>query len=735
MTSKSLFFKLMKEDIRRRLWTVILASVVFFFALPVACSLLLQYCMSRSNRGVYSVEKLCEIATNRIAAYLADTNVLLMAIVLVGAVICGISGYAYLHSKKQVDFYHSLPIRRETLFLIHFVDGILIYAVPYLAGLLLVWGICALSGVTSWNLILAGLYGFLLHLVGYLMVYLTTILAVMLTGKLLITLFGVVVLLGYAPVWYLLLRTYCGVFLTTMYGHGSEEILSVRFGSPVLMYLQLVMDETSGQVFSWNWLWSVLVIAVLLFVCLLLYRRRQSEKAGSAMAFSVTEPVVRILLAVPAGLVFALVLISILSDVGIPQMVLWICFGAVVGALLTHGVAESLYRNDIKRCLSHPLCLLGECAAACLIALGFFFDWMGYDSYLPEREKLQSMAVSGDFDGVLTEKMSYFTEDGCYLSKTSYVLDTMELTDYDAAYELAKLCVAQAEKERLAAYQESQYQHTYSVVLRYRLKNGREVTRSYHVAVSECEDLLAELYRNIEYKQSIFSVYRWMEYGFYDGTVTCQRFFEEKTLTLTLAERQRLVALYCEEFSGLGYAELQRDYPVAELMLTARVPYEKWDVRHDNTVTSTLPLYRGMTQTLQFLQEHGFTLEGMPELSKVSSVRVHVSGQTEKEDALEEKKKQAQAVATETSSSWEEPSTGSFDIQITDPALFAECVLPLVEEDILYQYGPGYDWDRVDERYYVSVVFSMDEYGNEYTVSGYYRQGEVPECILKGSER
>lgn len=733
MTSRSSFFRLMKEDIRRRLWTVILSSIVFFFALPVACSLLLQFYMSKANRGVLTVETVCEIAENRIAEYLASTN-LFLVIATVGAIICGISGYAYLHSKKQVDFYHSLPVRRETLFLIRFVDGILIYAVPYLVGLLLVWGISAISGVTSWGLVAAGLYGFLLHLVGYLMVYLTTILAVMLTGKLLITLFGVAVLMGYVPLCYLLLNTYCKIFLTTMFERGVEEVLSVRFGSPILMYLQLALKRLSGQAFSWDWLWSVLLIAGLFAVSLLLYRRRQSERAGNAMAFSVTEPVVRILLSVPAGLVFALLLLLLLSNIGILQTALWMCFGGVVGALLTHGIVESLYQNDIKKCLSHPISLLGECAAACLIALCFFFDWMGYDSYLPDREKLQSMAVSGEFDGTLAEKISYFTEDGCYLAKTSYVLDTMELTDYDAAYELAKLCVAQAEKERLADYQGSQYQQTYYVVLRYRLKSGREVTRSYSVPISACEDLLAELYRNIEYKHGVFSVYRWMEYGFSDETVICQRFFEGKTLTLTGQERQRLLTLYCEELSALSYAELQKDYPVAELLLTAQALYEKWEDHHYNTVTSTLPLYRGMTQTLQFLQEHGFSLEGMPELSKVSSVRVHVTGQIKEDDLAEKEQEAAMAVATERQEVGK-TYAGDFDFQITDPSLFAACVLPLVEEDILYQYGQGNVWDTVDERYYVKVVFSMDEYGNEYTVPGYYRQGEVPDCILKGSER
>ncbi len=36
MTSKNLFFKLMLENMKRRIWTLALGFLVFFFTLPVA---------------------------------------------------------------------------------------------------------------------------------------------------------------------------------------------------------------------------------------------------------------------------------------------------------------------------------------------------------------------------------------------------------------------------------------------------------------------------------------------------------------------------------------------------------------------------------------------------------------------------------------------------------------------------------------------------------------------------
>lgn len=47
------------------------------------------------------------------------------------AMILGLTGFLYLHSKKQIDFYNSLPVKREMLFAVKFLDGFLII----LAGL------------------------------------------------------------------------------------------------------------------------------------------------------------------------------------------------------------------------------------------------------------------------------------------------------------------------------------------------------------------------------------------------------------------------------------------------------------------------------------------------------------------------------------------------------------------------------------------------------------------------
>ena len=194
MTSRNSFFNLLKEDFRRRLWTFILASLVFFGTFPIVFTMMLQSWVSnyKDNDFLTKTQML-----ERIATYVSDftgLNIWLAAVTCVGAVICGVSGFAYLHSKKQMDFYHSLPVKREQLFAVRFVNGLLIYAIPYVISILYVYLICTIFGVMSMQIFLDAIFGFFWNLMGYIILYLSTIIAMVLTGKLVIAFFGIVVI-------------------------------------------------------------------------------------------------------------------------------------------------------------------------------------------------------------------------------------------------------------------------------------------------------------------------------------------------------------------------------------------------------------------------------------------------------------------------------------------------------------------------------------------------------------
>ena len=170
MTSRSLFCKLMKEDLKQRLWSVILAAIVFLI-IPVTMALELE------NNHVYADNT----RFLRQVANVVTASPWLVIITCVGSVLCGLSGFWYLFSKKKVDFFHSLPVKREVLFAVRYINGVLIYVVPYLCALAVSLIMAAANDAFPAGLFGDALAWFGFYLCSYLVFYTITIIGV---GKL-----------------------------------------------------------------------------------------------------------------------------------------------------------------------------------------------------------------------------------------------------------------------------------------------------------------------------------------------------------------------------------------------------------------------------------------------------------------------------------------------------------------------------------------------------------------------
>jgi len=411
MTSRNLFFNLLKEDFRRRLWVFILAAVVFFGTFGVAFTMVLQnwvenykhaqanvsvsdsfsYGMTYDISGMEPEMTLAERLSGNINEFIA-LNPWLMIVACVGAVICGISGFAFLHSKKQVDFYHSLPVKRELLFAVRFVNGVLFFVIPYIVSLLYVYLICGLFGVMSWKVVQAGTVGMIVQLMGFTVMYLVTILAVLLTGKLLMAFLGLVVFNLYAPAVYGLTLALQDVFFITAYGSSvswENAIFDMKYASPLSYYIDLFVNVRNAETMKTFWLelgMFVIFAAILAVACLWLYKKRMSETSEVSMSFKVSEPIIRILIAIPVGVLVGFMFFVIQSDYSNGAgAIVWMMVGCVIGTVLAHGFIESLFKGDIKKCLSHKIQLAVTVGVAILIPLFFYYDVLGYDSYLPKK--------------------------------------------------------------------------------------------------------------------------------------------------------------------------------------------------------------------------------------------------------------------------------------------------------------------------------------------------------------
>ena len=568
MTSGSLYFKLLKEDFRRRLWAIALVFLAFFFTLPIGLALNMENA-ANSNYDRYNdyepfiqdaamtdlqyKTRLLELKTEVVLSGVEYGNGMIAFLMITAAVVIGVSSFAYLHNKKKVDFYHSIPVRREALFGAQFSGGIFIVGAAYGLNLLLLAGVAVSYGVPVGRILGAMAGGWALNMLYYALMYATAVAAMMMTGNIVVGVLGTGVFFFLLPGIMMLLCWYCGTFFVTTarYLWSSDQspfMWGVRYLSPFSVYINSFgwkMNELSKHV-------PELICTVLAFLAVTtldlgLYRKRPSEAAGKAMAFKKSMPPIRILLVLGIGLAGGMFFWSLQSRLR------WGLFGTMVSVVLTHCIVEIIYHFDFKKMFSHRL-QLGLClAAGILVFLSFRYDWYGYDSYIPSEEKVVSASLDIGVDSRwLSDKTFETGSDGKlqirYADPYEYIEENMVLTDKEAVMSMVeegrKRALERRDERlgirkvvaRVGGYHTNaassisyiggadgptsiflamksgggedsdQEKFETNMTVCYRLANGREVRRSYSLPLSAVMDSYEALYRQDAYKEGMYRI-------------------------------------------------------------------------------------------------------------------------------------------------------------------------------------------------------------------------------------
>lgn len=499
MTSNRLFFNAMKDDLRHKSWMIVLSFVANMLVGPVMCLMnweeLTVYKERLEVLGYPAERQVQEI----LLQYGRDTMAMSGLVAVAAAAIAGLSAFRFLFHKSSVDLYHALPVRRSTLFKVRYLDGLLIWLVPFLASL----GMSAavMGSFLRENLELTLAAGELARMVfsdicvcavDFLLVYNLVLTAVMLCGNALNALVGMLVLgfggIGIWGVGYLFFEIYMDTFGPKARG-GWEAI----YASPLLSAMVLLfraVDEM--RVMLQGDVRKILLInfgmAVFLGLCAwLLYRRRPSEHAEQGMRGKAVSAWIRMLCGVGAGMCGWL-LFYLLSGNG---SLLWACFGAVLAAVLAFGGLDVVFQMDFKAFFSHKLQMGAALLLSFLLCFGFYQDWLGYDTYLPDREEIEEIGIYHYAFG----NRQFLYED---------MLEKVRLQDMELIYPFLERAVAWQDFSGDAGEEGGAYGgKAQQIDTRVKLKNGRSYYRAYTIPEKDKEALLA-LLTSQEYMEQVY---------------------------------------------------------------------------------------------------------------------------------------------------------------------------------------------------------------------------------------
>lgn len=620
MTSRNLYSKLMKEDLKNRLWAVALIGLVFFFAFPVVAAF-----QAGDLKEAMNYEKALSEYTKSMKNWLSFECGMTVFLMMAAALVCGMSGFSYLNSKSKVDFYHSIPVKREKMFIANYVNGILILAVPYAAALLLavVIGISnGISGTELWSLALSS-YG--MTMVYYILMYSLVVVAAMLTGNLVVGVLGSAVLAFYVPLGVLLVGGYLTTFFRTyMYLQYEGVMNSLGRLSPIVEYIYQVGAYGKEGVSPLALIAALAVSAALAALGCLLYQKRPSEAAGRAMAFAVTKPVIRILITVMAALGCGLFFWSLRSTTG------WAVFGVLCGGVIAHCVIEIIYHFDFKKLFADKIQLVACLAVSLLVMLTFRYDWIGYDEYLPDAGEVKEAAID---IYALNSWVSYgeaeLQKNGEYgwisTGDARYIFNHMKESDVESILAIAQAGIRRQEDE--SSYQERRYSEEDAETLTgvgicYTLNNGRKVYRNYWgIDLNEVLEPVEKIYVGGAYKAGAYPV---MNLDTADVAEVRYRELgpEVKLNQMTAEEKKELLEAFKQDFANLSIDRMKKEAPVGLIRFVSVKDAQAlaWEERAEELAKqngasyhyyrgfdekSFYPVYPSFEHTIRVLERYG----------------------------------------------------------------------------------------------------------------------------------
>ena len=664
MTSKISYFNALKEDMKRRIWPLALALIGFFFALPVLGLVQVGSCMNQLKNGY---DTLVNLQMSFTKSMLGASNVAADFGLIFMAFINALQGMKYMHSKQETDFYDSLPMLRTTKFSAAFAGGLIITVIPFFASHL----ITALIGFSQGLVTVGGLwYGAqsaLYMAMIYCLIYALVVLAVILTGHMAVAVAGAMVFLLGVLIYAVTIDSYSSTFFITRAG-SALEYTSL---SPLLFFGLLTSSESydgmartvevvkdipmKGIVMS---LGSLAGAAMLFFAERALVNVRPAEAAGKAMAFKGTKSFIKVIIMIPASLLFGLFFYSVTET----HAYAWLIFGIVIGLILSQAIMEIIYEFDFKACLKHPVS--GGIGALIVAAAAVFFvlDPMGYDSKIPAKEQFVGGAIYAE-----DMETSIYYE---YGEETS-PLQRMNLSDIDALYGLARRGTEYAASIRMdqnnkifpdgpgsnEVYEASDTvtygneseseneKHRTMVTISLKKRNGGKYTRRYTLDLSEADNLadFTRIFETAEYRNATYPILS--EREVIDMFTLCYSLGNEyvEMKKISDEEKHALMDALEADTKELDMETVRTQPPIAQIDTTLNGVADDGMIDYSNSALRRYAyggrvgmVYPSYERTIAELKKLGADIEGNYDVSNVTKITRSEYSEEEEEPKVDE---------------------------------------------------------------------------------------------------
>lgn len=707
MTSKHLFFRVMKEDLRHRVWMMVMSALAGFL-LPSVIWLLFQRNLSLNVDGRFYED---EVLARQMRGVLESMLLAVGGLVgSCGALTAALTGFRFMLHKDQVDTWHSMPVKRDVLFGTCYLNGVLIWLLPLFAGFVLV-GVLAgrfLTGNGDLTLFASvlrvALKSFFICGAAFLLVYHLTLTAMMLSGNVLNTIVGMLILGVGVLCCYVLNVVLHERYLETYF--VREIWAGADYASPLSAAWTLIAGSADNTVSSFQLCVYVLEAAALGVCAWILYRRRPSELSEQGISCRVYAGALRLVTTAAAGVGGWLFFDSVSNG-----SVVWAVFGAILALVLVHGILNVVFDMEFRAFFAHKAQL--GCVAAAVLSVCFCFmgGWFGYDSYCPEKEEIAEIGLK--VEG-LTNR---------YYGVPDDALTAVKYRDKENAFALLKAVSQQSEGDGAGDID--------IMWIRVTLENGRTYYRKYRVN-EELTEVLMPIVTSREYLEGLY---------FLDD----ERMTEYEDV-IRLQVEQDTVSFGTKKYTGEELRPLFQAYnqdfledPETILMGKGRIlagVVIGCSNQYGYSVDCNLEIYETMSRTVEALKQLGYEKQLTPKsAAEIAAIELKTGSWVNidsPEEIIAAARKQYGVKAegsgeTSVNGNREAAEVQTVDEHRQEAVLFVTDSGEIEELLALISYNRDYRWIRGFARAMVSVEMT-DKDGRR--SKGYIRKGDLPEKYI-----
>lgn len=608
MISNRLCFsiRMIKDRLFQNIWVSALFFVSCLFTLPIQSALIFQrYISDVANKYITQ-----DNAGENISRILGQGNAFFKLTLIMAALVMGWTFFSYIHSKKQVDLYHSLPISRIRIFVSNFFAGNISFAIIYIVNIILACVVISVVGFGAEIDYMDMLKTFMINILYFNSIFSVSILAGLIAGTSLIHVLITFVILEYIQMLAVLFSQYMKFFFKTFYANAI-------FTDKLLMNLSPVTNLFSETLnLNLNLLGEFVALIAIIILNIYIFNRRPSESAGKAIINKKLEEIVKYLVLIAGTMAGGL----IFYEVG--QSNSWMIFGLIFSAFIGHCILECLLSFDMKNIFKNK----GKLSIFMLVfALGFTaldYDVAGYDKKIPEFSDVESVSINPFSVDPYT---SYNSHDYDEIDK----MESVRLSNPDtikAIIEIADISV-QNQKNYKSSSSFVSIEH-FQVAVKFNLKDGKNIIRYYkYPPLNKALSIFSNVFDTHEFKYRYYPLMNLKSEEIQKASVEFPGFVNPDNKNSYASEikgneKMRVILNAAQhDFLKIKAADLRKNSPVAIITFT---DYEEQRI--------DVPVFKEYENTLKILSSLGYTIEERINLDSVEYIELYEY----KEDAKEE---------------------------------------------------------------------------------------------------